>query len=89
MIGKNILVQLASLIDTMLPLVSRDLRREYRRNINPAFGRRLPPDVYAVIVDHIENAHALPKSLVEWNEMMHYGEIPRRMSYVDEMVVDQ
>jgi len=75
-IGTNTLVQLASLIDAMLPLVSRDLRREYRRNLNLAFGRRLPPDVYEEIVDHIEDAHALPKSLVEWNETIHYGQVP-------------
>lgn len=72
----------------MLPLVSRDLRREYRRSLNLAFGQRLPPDLYEEAVGRIADAHALPKSTVEWNETMHYGQVPGRMTEVDGMVFD-
>jgi len=70
--GRNALHFQGPLINALIPLVSRDLRREYRRNLNLAFGRRLPAEVYEEIIDRVENAHDLPKDQADWKDKLEF-----------------
>lgn len=66
----NVVSQLGAVIDKILPLVIRDLRREYRRNLILAFGKRLPAEIYEYILDWVEVVHDLPKSRREYTKRL-------------------
>jgi hypothetical protein len=66
--GAIVLDQLRSVLDKILSLVVRDLRREYRRHLILAFSQRLPADICEEILDWVEMAHGIPRTVEEYAE---------------------
>jgi hypothetical protein len=69
----DILCRFESLLDPILSLVMRDIRREYRHNLVLAFGQRLPAEIYEVILDQLEDVHNLPKNQADYRKVLHRG----------------
>ncbi|CAN9135370.1 unnamed protein product [Alternaria alternata] len=65
---QRVLDQLRSVLDKILSLVVRDLRREYRRHLILAFSQRLPADICEEILDWVEMAHGIPRTVEEYAE---------------------
>ncbi|KAG9193406.1 hypothetical protein G6011_03441 [Alternaria panax] len=78
-LGHRVFDKLGSLIDEILLLVVRDLRREYRRNLILAFGQRLPADIYENILDWVEAAHGIPRTGKEYARRLHH---PREYAWL-------
>ncbi|CAN9242659.1 unnamed protein product [Alternaria alternata] len=65
---QRVLDQLRSVLDKILSLVVRDLRREYRRHLILAFSQRLQADICEEILDWVEMAHGIPRTVEEYAE---------------------
>ncbi|CAN9218277.1 unnamed protein product [Alternaria sp. RS040] len=65
---QRVLDQLRSVLDKIISLVVRDLRREYRSHLILAFSQRLPADICEEILDWVEMGHGIPRNVQEYAE---------------------